>query len=140
MRLGRRRLIGAAAAISGSGLVWPANAEPRFEPSPGLLDAARRDGKLTLYTAQIEELEQEAINAFNQRFPFVRVELVHAPGGQLITRIKSEMAAGKLVADILDLSDPNVLKPLEDALLDYAPPMLMAFCRRRSCHRRCGLG
>ena len=51
---------------------------------------------LVFYTANFTEVEQEVIKAFNKRFPFVKVEMVRAPGGQLITRIKTEAAAGKL--------------------------------------------
>jgi len=118
MILTRRHLLAATTLTAN-----PARAAvPRFEPAPDLAAAAKREGRVVLYTAQIEELEQEMINEFNHRFPFVRVEMVHAPGGQLITRIRSEMANGKLVADIIDHSDPNVLKPIEDAFRDYAPP------------------
>ena len=63
---------------------------------PELIEAAKKEGKFVYYTANFTEVEQETIKAFNKRFPFVKVELVRAPGGQLITRVKTEAAAGKL--------------------------------------------
>ncbi|MEI7711547.1 MAG: extracellular solute-binding protein [Rhodospirillales bacterium] len=95
---------------------------PRFEPSAALLDAAKREGGFVNYTAQIEDLELETIAAFNKRFPFVKVEIVHLPGGQLIERIKAEIGANKLVADLIDHSEPSLLRNIESAFRPYAPP------------------
>ena len=48
--------------------------------------------------------------------------MVRAPGGQLITRVKTETAAGKLAADVIDHSDRGLMKAIEDLFADYAPP------------------
>ncbi len=89
---------------------------------PELIEAAKKEGKFVLYTANFTEVEQETIRAFNKRFPFVRVEMVRAPGGQLITRVRTEAAAGKLSADVVDHSDRGLMQALEDLFQDYAPP------------------
>ena len=73
--------------------------------SPELIAAANKEGRLVYYTANFAEVEQEVIKAFNKRFPNIKVEMVRAPGGQLITRIKTEAAAGKLSADVINHSD-----------------------------------
>ena len=62
------------------------------------------------------------IKAFNKRFPEIKVEMVRAPGGQLITRIKTEAAAGKLAADVIDHSDRALMKDLVGLFQDYTPP------------------
>ena len=72
--------------------------------SPELIAAAKKEGRLVYYTANFAEVEQEVIKAFNKRFPEIKVEMVRAPGGQLITRVKTEAAAGKLTADVVDHS------------------------------------
>jgi iron(III) transport system substrate-binding protein len=90
--------------------------------SKELIDAAEKEGQLTYYTANFAETEQEVIKAFNKRFPKIKVSMVRAPGGQLITRIKTEAAAGKLGADVIDHSDRGLMKELEDLFMDYAPP------------------
>ena len=64
----------------------PATAQD-FGP-PELIAAAKKEGKLVYYTANFAEVEQEVIKAFNKRFPEIKVEMVRAPGGQLITRVK----------------------------------------------------
>ena len=48
--------------------------------------------------------------------------MVRAPGGQLITRIKTEAAAGKLAADVVDHSDRGLMQGIADLFQDYAPP------------------
>src|SRR5499427_3659592 len=99
----------------------PARAEENFG-SPELIAAAKAEGKLVYYTANFAEVEQQVIKQFNKRFPEIRVEMVRAPGGQLITRVKTEAAAGKLIADVVDHSDRALMQPLEDLFQDYSPP------------------
>src|ERR1700739_611269 len=118
------RTIAALAAIAGLGLALagaPANAADDFGP-PELIAAAKAEGKLVLYTANYAEVEQDVIKEFNKRFPEIKVEMVRAPGGQLITRVKTEAAAGKLIADVVDHSDRALMLPLADLFQDYSPP------------------
>src|SRR6185437_5444574 len=118
----RRGALGSLAAL---GLIarWGAvRAASAFQPDPAVLDGAKKEGALVLYTASFPEVMQDAINTFNKRFPFVRVNMVRASGGQLITRVQSEAATGKLEADVLDHSDRGQTKAIEHIFADYAPP------------------
>src|SRR5947208_10367838 len=99
----------------------PALAQQEFG-SPELIAAAKKEGKLVYYTANFAEVEQQVIKEFNKRFPEIKVEMVRAPGGQLITRIKTEAAAGKLAADVINHSDRALMLPLADLSQDYSPP------------------
>src|SRR6185295_12705940 len=89
---------------------------------PELIEAAKKEGRVIYYTADFAEVEQEITKAFNKRFPFVKVEMIRAPGGQLITRIKTEAAAGKLSADVVNHSDRGLMQELQDLFQDYTPP------------------
>src|SRR5258708_27979441 len=89
-------------------LLAPVAAQAQFGP-PELIEAARKEGKLVFYSANVAESEQPVIEAFNKRFPFIKVEFLRAPGGQLLTRVKTEAAAGKLLADVIDHSDRSLL-------------------------------
>jgi iron(III) transport system substrate-binding protein len=114
----------ALAAMAGLGLALasgPARAEENFGP-PELIAAAKAEGKLVYYTANFAEVEQQVIKEFNKRFPEIKVEMVRAPGGQLITRVKTEAAAGKLIADVVDHSDRALMSELVDLFQDYTPP------------------
>ena len=116
--------IATMAGIAGLGIALngtPALAQQEFG-SPELIAAAKAEGKLVYYTANFAEVEQQVIKAFNKRFPEIKIEMVRAPGGQLITRVKTEAAAGKLIADVVDHSDRALMQPLADMFQDYAPP------------------
>jgi iron(III) transport system substrate-binding protein len=111
-------LVTSLAAVA---LLATSAAAQNFGP-PELIEAAKKEGALVFYTANVAETEQEVIKAFNKRFPFVKVELLRAPGNQLITRVKTEAAAGKLRADVVDHSDRALMLEMADLFQDYAPP------------------
>jgi len=119
-------IVSKIAAIAGlTGLGIALNGMPALAQefgSPELIASAKAEGKLVLYTANFAEVEQDVIKEFNKRFPEIKIEMVRAPGGQLITRVKTEAAAGKLIADIVDHSDRALMLPLADLFQDYAPP------------------
>jgi iron(III) transport system substrate-binding protein len=120
----RRKFLKLAGA-TGMALAMPAvksAAQSAEFGSSELIAAAKKEGRLVYYTANFAEVEQQVINAFNKRFPEIKIEMVRAPGGQLITRVKTEAAAGKLAADVIDHSDRALMTPLADMFMDYAPP------------------
>ena len=109
--------------VAAAAAVRPALAQaPSYQPSAELVAAAKKEGRCVMYTASFTEPEQEFADFFNKRFPFVKVELVRSSGGQLITRVRTEAAAGKLVADIVDHSDRVLMRAIDDLFQDYAPP------------------
>jgi iron(III) transport system substrate-binding protein len=112
------RIIAAACVL----LAWALPAVAQEFGSPELIAAAKKEGRLVYYTASSAEGEQEVINAFNKRFPGIKVEMVRAMGGQLITRIRTEAAAGKLVADVINHSDRGLMLEIQELFMDYAPP------------------
>ena len=122
MTVNRRHALGFMASLGLVAQFGPARAAARFEPPNALLDAAGKEGELILYSATFPEPQQEAINLFQKRFPMVKVNYVRASGGQLITRVRSEAAAGKLDADVIDHSDRGQAREIESLFADYAPP------------------
>ena len=123
MRAGIARSVAVAGIASLAMALGGATVQAQEEfGSPELIAAAKAEGKLVYYTANFAEIEQQVIKAFNKRFPEIRIEMVRAPGGQLITRVKTEAAAGKLIADVVDHSDRALMLPLADMFMDYAPP------------------
>jgi iron(III) transport system substrate-binding protein len=112
----------ALAGVAGLGFALSPPARAQEFGSPELIAAAKKEGKLVFYTANFAEIEQQVIKEFNKRFPEIKVEMVRAPGGQLITRVKTEAAAGKLIADVVDHSDRALMQPMADMFQDYAPP------------------
>ncbi len=90
--------------------------------SKALIEKARAEGRIVFYSVNFNETEHAWIAAFNKRFPFIKVDLLRAPGGQLITRIRSEAASGKLTADVIDYSDRGHLLSMLDLYQEYRPP------------------
>src|SRR5436305_1841792 len=118
----RRKFLASAAGVGSFAIIGRPCAATPYTPSDSLIDAAKKEGKFTLYTATFTEVEQEVINEFRKKFPFVRIEMIRAPGGQLIQRVKTEAAAGKLGADLVLHSDRGLMKGLEHLFAEYAPP------------------
>src|SRR5258708_37511563 len=106
-----KRLVGAVTLAAALAVACEPALAQDFGP-PELIEAAKKEGKVIYYTADFAEVEQEITKAFNKRFPFIKVEMVRAPGGQLITRIKTEAAAGKLSADVINHSDRGLILAL----------------------------
>ena len=96
--------------------------ESDFVPSPDLLAAARKEGKIVLYTANFFDTEQVVATRFAERFPGMKIDIVRAPTGQLITRIKTEAAANRMIADVIDISDRPQARAMAELFAPYAPP------------------
>ncbi|SHI27478.1 ABC transporter substrate-binding protein [Pollutimonas bauzanensis] len=120
MGLVPRLLLGAL--LAGMGFTVNAAAAGAAFGGAGLIAAAEKEGKLVLYTANQLESEQDLVAAFNKRFPNVKVEIVRAPGSRLATRIETEVAANKLTADVIDMSDRGLVASFQEVFADYAPP------------------
>ena len=97
-------------------------AEPDFVPSAELLAAARKEGKVVLYTANFLDTEQAVVKRFSARFPGIQIEIVRAPTGQLITRVKTEAAANRMIADVIDFTDRVQARGMIELFAPYAPP------------------
>jgi iron(III) transport system substrate-binding protein len=95
MRIGRRAF-GAALA----GLAAPAVAQ-------GLT------GQLVLYTSQLEPDAAGTVEAFRRRHPGVTVEWIRGGTGQIMTRLRAEIAAGAPRPDILLLADSLTFEGLK---------------------------
>src|SRR5205085_1174513 len=52
----------------------------------------------------------------------IKIEIVRAPTGQLITRVKTEAAANRMIADVIDFSDRVQARAMIDLFAPYAPP------------------
>jgi iron(III) transport system substrate-binding protein len=122
MKLSRRQSLASLASLGLIARFGPARAAKPFTPDPALVAAANKEGAMVLYTASLTEVVQETINVFNKSFPNIRVNMVRASGGQLITRIRSEAASNKLEADVIDHSDRGQSKSIEELFAAYTPP------------------
>ena len=115
-------LRGGAAVYAAFLFAWVSHAaEPDFVPSAELLVAAKKEGKVVLYTANFLDTEQAVAKRFSERFPGMQIEIVRAPTGQLITRVKTELAANRMIADVIDISDRVQARGMVDLFAAFAP-------------------
>src|SRR4029450_3113161 len=121
----KRRTFTKTAVLGTAGILTgglPALAQQEKFGTKEEIAAAEKEGGLTYYTANFAETEQEVIKEFNKTFPKIKVSMVRAPGGHLTPPTKTEAAAGKLGADVIDHSDRGLMLELQDLFADYKPP------------------
>jgi iron(III) transport system substrate-binding protein len=98
--LDRRTVVTGAIALGLRGAITPVLAA-----DPVDLAAARKEGKVVLYTSAPIAAAQKVANAFEQKFG-IRVELFRSGGTEVLRRFMLERDAGNIVADVLVTSDP----------------------------------
>jgi iron(III) transport system substrate-binding protein len=96
----RRRDFGMAAAGLAAAAIRPARAQGA-------------SGPLVLYTSQLEPDAAGTVEAFRARHPGVQVEWIRAGTGQIMTRLRVEIAAGQPRPDVLLLADSLTFEALK---------------------------
>lgn len=124
LRLSRRSLLAGACAIAAPGFIRRAQAADAVD-----IDAAKREGKVTLYTSAPLSTAQKIVNAFQEKYG-ISVELFRTGGVQVLRRFLMEQQSGHAGADMLvtsDLSAANDFKakgmitPFKPAGFDKVP-------------------
>src|ERR1044072_6532474 len=108
----KRRTFTKTAVLGTAGILTgglPAMAQQEKYGTKEEIAAAEKEGGLTYFTANFAETEQEVIKEFNKTIPKIKVSMVHVAGGKLISRLKTEAAAGKLGADVVNHSDRGLM-------------------------------
>lgn len=102
---------GSAGAASGSGIT---------AAEDGL------SGELTFYTSQPEDDVSKLQEAFNKKYPDVKVNVFRSGTEEVTAKIQAEKQAGEVQADVLLLADAVTFEGLkkEDLLLSYKSPEL----------------
>ena len=127
----RRRTIGAFVAAFGlatvtamatlAGAVAPARAAEAYAADPKLIEAARREGEVVLYTTLIvDQVVRPMIKAFRAQISGIDVKFVRTDSAQQVVKLLTEGRAGRVQADIWHLSDglqpltqENLVAPLD---------------------------
>lgn len=78
-------------------------------------------GTITVYTSQPQEQMTTVVQAFNQDYPDVQVEIFRTGTTELMTKLQAEFAAGSTPADVLLIADAVAMTQLknDDRLLAY---------------------
>jgi iron(III) transport system substrate-binding protein len=102
--IGRRAvLIGAVLAPLGARVV---SAAPAAEPvTPALVEAAKKEGKVTYYTAMDLSVAEPMAKAFEAKYPGIKVTVERSGAERIFNRIGQEMASKIYRVDVVNGSD-----------------------------------
>src|SRR3990172_3441476 len=74
-------------------------------PDPKLLEGAKKEGEIVWYTSMALDQSKPVADAFEKKYPFIKVTLFRSGGGALMNKVLTEARAGRYVYDVV----PNAL-------------------------------
>ena len=101
---------------------------PQSSPGARFVDGAKKEGKLLWYTALTIQDADMLTKRFEEKYPFVKTETLRLVTDKLLTRIRTEAAAGAFKADVVEIPGVygHVLKQ-EGLLEKYISPEANAY-------------
>lgn len=115
----RRKVLQYGAAVIGSGALIGAGAA-RGASDPGLIEAAKKEGSLSLYTSASTGPSNAIAEAFKVKYG-ISVQVYRAGSAEVATRVLSEDAARRPQADALIIEQP-ALSQIAQLLVPYDSP------------------
>jgi iron(III) transport system substrate-binding protein len=79
-------------------------------PSAALFEAAKKEGEVVFYTPLNINDSRPLLQRFEQRYPFIKTELLRLSAEPLLNRIFTEDRAGRNVVDVINNTMINPLK------------------------------
>ena len=99
--------------------------QARAQTQDALVQGAKKEGKVVYWTT-MRVPDGSLADAFESRYPFVKVEVVRISGDQLIERAIAESRAGNITADVLDAFSFKILQN-RGLIQPYASPEAAAY-------------
>lgn len=97
--------------------------------TPQEIQAAKKEGKVVLYTTiDLDEIAEYRA-AFNKRYPEIKVEAFEASGYKVFEKLMTEIDADRVAGDVFAVADvvPLMILKEKGELLKYESPELKAF-------------
>lgn len=119
-------LILAGCSAASSAPTRPMAASPEATesaPVSGASTLPEPSGTIRLYTSVTQATVDAVVAAYQAVHPGVTVEVFRAPTGELAARIAAELRDGRILGDVLWLTDPLSIQPYaeQDLLLAWQP-------------------
>ncbi|MBI2232139.1 MAG: extracellular solute-binding protein [Deltaproteobacteria bacterium] len=73
--------------------------------SEAVLEGARKEGKLVVYTSMTVDQAQKLNNAFSAKYPYIQIGMFRAVGERLLTKIMTEAQAGRYEFDVVQSAE-----------------------------------
>src|SRR3979490_1374592 len=108
-RLSRRELIKGSAALGLTAFAAPpkAAAPQPAAINPDLIEAARKEAKVILYSSMDLPVGEKLGKAFEAQYPGIAVQIERSGSERLFQRLDQEFASGIRAADIVNSSDAS---------------------------------
>jgi iron(III) transport system substrate-binding protein len=101
------------------------NRRPAEERDRILVENAKKEGGLTLYTATNTRDTQDIIAGFTKRYPGIKVDFLSLGGPGVLNKITTESRAGVYNADVVVLTGNNALELIDRKMVvRYKSPMI----------------
>lgn len=100
--------------------------QARAQIEADLVRGAQKEGKVVYWTTMRVPDAQALADAFEAKYPFLKVEVVRISGDQLIERAIAENRTGRVSADVLDAFSFKILQN-KGMLQPYATPEAAAY-------------
>ena len=99
-----------------------------------VIEGAKREGKLVIYTGVERAAAQVLVNAFKSKYPFIAAETVRASSSKLATRLDAELEANRVGGDVIEFSLLYLTTSLQQRgeLLQYDSPEYAKYPRQYS--------
>src|SRR5262249_16680389 len=101
-RMHIRRFVTALAACTAIAMSLPADDAGATDQA--IVDAAKTEGKLVIYTGVERAAAQALVNAFEKKYPFISAEAVRASSSKIATRLDAEIEADRVQGDVFEFS------------------------------------
>jgi iron(III) transport system substrate-binding protein len=112
-KLSRRDVVKGSAALGLTLFAAPLKAAlPEATPiTPALIEAARNEGKVVLYSSMDLPVGEKLAKAFEAQYPGVAIQIERAGSERLFQRIDQEFESGIRVADVVNSADASHFIP-----------------------------
>ena len=99
-----------------------------------VIEGAKREGKLVIYTGVERAAAQVLVNAFKSKYPFIAAETVRASSSKLATRLDAELEANRVGGDVIEFSLLYLTTSLQQRgeLLQFDSPEYAKYPRQYS--------
>jgi len=99
-----------------------------------VIEGAKREAKLVIYTGVERAAAQVLVNAFKSKYPFIAAETVRASSSKLATRLDAELEANRVGGDVIEFSLLYLTTSLQQRgeLLQYDSPEYAKYPRQYS--------
>jgi len=99
-----------------SKLAWLESLKPE-ERQARLVEAARKEGEVVAYGNLDAAAAQAIADGFMKKYPFIKANAVRVSGAGIITRVDSEMRAGKAQSDVIDSGQLGMLALMDKKMM-----------------------